>query len=86
MEFYSFQFPPGETKTPDLILGEAFVPGNDGSHFCKPTSVAVAEASGVIFVGDGYCNSRVLKFSREGKLLNVISEFAVVRICRLDRS
>ena len=36
-----------------LVLGTAFVPGNDEKHFCKPTSVAVA-SNGVIFVADGY--------------------------------
>lgn len=66
------QFPAGSTK-PDLVLGEAFVPGSDGSHFCKPTAVAVAEQTGHFFVADGYCNSRVMKFNKEGKLLKIIS-------------
>ena len=34
------------------VLGEKFVPGSDGDHFCKPTSVAVA-TNGMVFVGDG---------------------------------
>jgi peptidylamidoglycolate lyase len=44
------------------------VPGNDEKHFCKPTDVAVAK-SGEIFVADGYCNSRIVVFSAEGKFL-----------------
>ena len=64
------RFPKGAEK-PDLVLGEAFTPGHDGEHFCQPTSVAVA-SNGVFFVGDGYCNSRVMKFAPDGKLLKVI--------------
>lgn len=50
-----------------LELGTAFVPGNDESHFCKPTSVA--DTGEFIFVADGYCNSRVVMFSAKGKYL-----------------
>ncbi|KAK7485924.1 hypothetical protein BaRGS_00022790, partial [Batillaria attramentaria] len=59
---------PQKDTTPDLILGEKFVPGNDDTHFCQPTDVAVA-SNGDFFVSDGYCNSRVLKFSKEGKVI-----------------
>ncbi len=69
------QFPHG-SEHPDLVLGEKFVPGSDEAHFCKPTSVAVVESTGDFFVADGYCNSRVMKFNRHGKLLNIISEGA----------
>ena len=73
-KFLSFpQFPAGSSK-PDLVLGEAFVPGSDETHFCQPTSIAVSEATGVFFVADGYCNSRVLKYDAKGKLLKIISE------------
>lgn len=41
---------------------------SDNKHFCKPTDVAVA-STGEFFVADGYCNSRIMKFDREGKLL-----------------
>ena len=46
-----FRIPSGQTE-PDLVLGEQFVPGNDESHFCKPTDVAVAD-NGDFFVSDG---------------------------------
>lgn len=36
-----------------------------------PTSFAIA-STGEIFLADGYCNSRVLKFNALGKLLKVI--------------
>lgn len=65
------RFPAGKT-TPDLVLGVAFESGKDENHFCKPTDVAVSERTGDFFVADGYCNSRILKFSSEGKLKQII--------------
>lgn len=53
-----------------LALGEAFVPGSDSNHFCKPTDVAVDPQTGSVFVSDGYCNARILKFSAQGKYLD----------------
>uniref|UniRef100_A0A8C6KL39 Peptidylglycine alpha-amidating monooxygenase n=1 Tax=Nothobranchius furzeri TaxID=105023 RepID=A0A8C6KL39_NOTFU len=53
-----------------LALGEAFTPGSDINHFCKPTDVAVDTETGDIFVSDGYCNARILKFSADGKYLS----------------
>ena len=51
-----------------LTLGKKGEPGDDADHFNKPTDVAVTP-SGEFYVSDGYGNSRVLKFSREGKFL-----------------
>ncbi|XP_017889161.1 peptidyl-alpha-hydroxyglycine alpha-amidating lyase 1-like isoform X2 [Ceratina calcarata] len=51
---------------PSMILGEAFVPGNDAKRFCKPTAVAV-QSNGEFFVSDGYCNSRIIKFNANGE-------------------
>lgn len=51
-----------------LVLGEARVSGADGTHFNKPTDVAVLP-DGSFYVSDGYGNSRVCKFSPEGKYL-----------------
>ncbi|VDK18032.1 unnamed protein product [Anisakis simplex] len=51
-----------------LILGEHLKPGNDNRHFCKPTDIAVAK-NGHFFVADGYCNSRIMKFDKNGKFL-----------------
>ncbi|CAL1535400.1 unnamed protein product [Lymnaea stagnalis] len=62
-----FRFPKGATQ-PDLVLGEKFVPGDDERHFCKPADVTFGR-NGEFFVADGYCNSRILKFSRDGYLL-----------------
>ena len=51
-----------------MKLGEARIPGNDSLHFNRPTDVAVAE-DGSFYVSDGYRNSRVVKFSKDGKYL-----------------
>ncbi|CAB1319049.1 unnamed protein product, partial [Coregonus sp. 'balchen'] len=46
---------------PLVVLGEAFEPGSDKEHFCKPTDVAVDPVTGNVYVSDGYCNARILK-------------------------
>ncbi|CAG9535368.1 unnamed protein product [Cercopithifilaria johnstoni] len=51
-----------------FALGEKFVPGDDQKHFCKPAGIAVT-ADGNIFVADGYCNNRIMKFDRNGQFL-----------------
>jgi len=63
---------PANANKPDLVLGEAFVPGDDDKHFCQPTSVVVSETTGTFFVADGYCNRRVLKYNKDGELLKII--------------
>ncbi|XP_056146473.1 peptidylglycine alpha-amidating monooxygenase isoform X2 [Lampris incognitus] len=52
-----------------LVLGEAFEPGSDNSHFCQPTDVAVDTVTGNLYIADGYCNARILKFSPHGRYL-----------------
>lgn len=51
-----------------MTLGEAHVPGTDATHFNYPTAVIVAK-DGSFYVSDGYGNSRVVKFSADGKYL-----------------
>lgn len=51
-----------------MKLGEARIPGNDSTHFNYPTDVSVA-TDGSFYVSDGYRNSRIIKFSKEGKYL-----------------
>jgi DNA-binding beta-propeller fold protein YncE len=51
-----------------LTLGERLVPGEDDKHFGRPTDMAFL-ADGAFFVADGYANSRVVKFDRNGKYL-----------------
>ncbi|XP_005182185.1 peptidyl-alpha-hydroxyglycine alpha-amidating lyase 1 [Musca domestica] len=62
-----FKFGPrGSDDKPLMKLGTAFTPGSNKSTFCKPTSVAVLE-NGDFFVADGYCNARILKYSKDGQ-------------------
>jgi len=61
-----FKFSPDGERL--MTLGEAGVPGDDANHFNRPTDVAVAP-DGTVYVADGYENSRVLKFSADGRLL-----------------
>lgn len=51
-----------------FALGEKFVHGDDQKHFCKPAGIAVT-TDGSIFVADGYCNNRIMKFDRNGQFL-----------------
>ncbi|XP_042891755.1 peptidyl-glycine alpha-amidating monooxygenase B-like isoform X4 [Penaeus japonicus] len=79
-----FKFPQGYGKgQPLLTLGTKFQPGNDATHFCKPTGVAVL-STGEFFVSDGYCNSRIIKYSANGEVLfqfgkqtNTLSGFGI---------
>lgn len=51
-----------------LTLGERGVPGDDETHFNMPTDVAIAP-DGSFYVSDGYRNSRVTRFSADGRFL-----------------
>ena len=66
------KFDHGNFETPSLKLGVEFENGNDEKHFCKPTDVAVSSVNGDIFVSDGYCNTRIVHFDKNG---NYIKEF-----------
>jgi peptidylamidoglycolate lyase len=56
-----------------MTLGQKGVKGDNTSRdaFDGPSNVAVA-ANGDIFVTDGYGNSRIVKFSRDGAFLKII--------------
>jgi peptidylamidoglycolate lyase len=49
-------------------IGTPRMPGNDQTHFARPTDIAFL-ADGTFFVSDGYVNTRVVKFDRTGKYL-----------------
>ena len=51
-----------------LTLGEQGVPGNDQSHFNRPTDIDWLP-NGDFYITDGYVNTRVVKFSKDGKYL-----------------
>lgn len=54
-------------------MGQRFEPGVSRRHLCKPTSVAVA-STGEIFVADGYCNNRVMKYNALGRLIRIMPQ------------
>lgn len=70
LNVFTLQFKPGELE-PVLRFGVKFEPGSDNKHLCKPTSVAVA-TTGEIFIADGYCNNRIIKYNAAGDLLRII--------------
>ncbi|XP_066253629.1 peptidyl-alpha-hydroxyglycine alpha-amidating lyase 2-like isoform X2 [Euwallacea similis] len=80
----AFKFKPGEQQ-PTLIFGELLVPGSDVKHLCKPTSIAVA-TTGEIFIADGYCNSRILKYNAAGGLLKIIPNPSDVILLQVPHS
>jgi len=51
-----------------MALGEQGVAGNDERHFDQPTDIAFLP-DGTFFVSDGYGNSRVVKFDKDGRFL-----------------
>jgi hypothetical protein len=51
-----------------MRLGEKGVPGNDKTHFNQPSDMLFMP-NGDFYVTDGYRNTRVVKFSKDGKYL-----------------
>jgi streptogramin lyase len=51
-----------------LTLGERGVAGTDSGHFGRPTDIAWLP-DGTFYISDGYDNSRVMKFDKNGKFL-----------------
>ncbi|XP_074137984.1 peptidyl-glycine alpha-amidating monooxygenase isoform X5 [Sminthopsis crassicaudata] len=65
-----FKLDPKSKGSPLLILGRSMQPGSDKNHFCQPTDVAVDPVTGTIYVSDGYCNSRIVQFSKNGMFIS----------------
>ena len=51
-----------------FTLGVFREPGADKTHFARPTDIAFLP-SGEFFISDGYTNTRVVKFDKDGKYL-----------------
>lgn len=73
-----------------MTLGEKNVPGEDAAHFNKPTDIAFAPNDD-FYISDGYGNSRVVKFNKQGKFLaawgkkgTAPGEFNLPHAIRLD--
>ena len=60
--------------TPVLTLGEYGTYGDDASHFNGPTGVAILP-NGDVVISDGYWNSRLVWFDKEGKFLKQVGEY-----------
>ena len=75
-------------KGPIHALGTKLTPGTGKDKFCKPTKVAFLR-DGSFFVADGYCNSRLVKFSPDGTYLaeipikgGVVIHYVLVEECK----
>jgi peptidylamidoglycolate lyase len=51
-----------------LTLGEKGVIGHDSKHFGQPTDISFAP-DGSFYISDGYTNTRIMKFDKNGKFL-----------------
>ena len=51
-----------------MVLGRKDTPGEDEDTFNRPTHIAFGPA-GELYISDGYGNSRVVKYSKEGRYL-----------------
>ena len=52
-----------------ITLGESMVSGDDSYHFGRPTDIAF-DSYGNVYISDGYWNSRIVKFSKNGIYLS----------------
>jgi DNA-binding beta-propeller fold protein YncE len=68
--------------TPDgkllLTLGTPEEPGEDSTHFNRPTDVAIS-SSGETFVADGYRNNRIVHFDGNGRFIKAWGELGASR-------
>jgi sugar lactone lactonase YvrE len=73
-----------------LSLGTKNMPAWDDKHFNKPADACVGPG-GDIYIGDGYGNSRIAKFSKDGKFIkdwgkkgNQTGQFAIPHAVSFD--
>jgi hypothetical protein len=59
-----------------LTLGTPGEPGEDASHFFRPTDIAFVPG-GDLFVSDGYGNNRVVRFDARGKFVKAWGKLGV---------
>lgn len=57
-----------------MTLGTPGKPGEDETHFDKPTDMAITP-QGEIFVSDGYGNRRVVHFNAQGKFVKAWGQY-----------
>eukprot|EP00803_Ostreobium_quekettii_P002596 evm.model.scf_760EXC.6 EVM.evm.TU.scf_760EXC.6 scf_760EXC:55513-65279(+) len=54
-------------------VGLKLEPGHDKEHLCKPTQVVPLNDGGFL-VSDGYCNKRVLRYSKAGEVVGIAED------------
>jgi hypothetical protein len=59
-----------------LTLGTKGESGEDNSHFNQPTDLAISP-SGDVFISDGYVNSRVVHYDKNGKFVKAWGKLGV---------
>jgi hypothetical protein len=64
-----FKFNLDQSDEPLLVLGTEFAPGNGETQLCKPTSIDLSKTNGDIYVGDGYCNNRIVRYDKDGNFI-----------------
>ena len=81
-----FRFSPDGTQ--ELVLGEAGVSRQDESHFGRPADVAFlgAGADRRVLIADGYVNTRIAEFDRDGRFIRQWGEFAIAHAIAVDES
>lgn len=66
----------------ELVIGERGVSRQDAGHFGRPADVAFLGDR--VLVADGYVNTRIAEFSREGRFIREWGEFAVAHAVAVD--
>jgi hypothetical protein len=75
-----FRFSPDGAQ--ELVLGTRGETAQDASHFGRPADIAFLNDR--VLIADGYVNTRVAEFDRQGKFLRDWGEFAVAHAVALD--
>lgn len=70
----------------ELVIGEPGVSRQDAGHFGRPADVAFLGAgpNGRVLVADGYVNTRIAEFSRDGRFIRDWGDFAVAHAVAVD--
>jgi peptidylamidoglycolate lyase len=68
-----------------ITLGTHLKAGSGKKHFCKPTDIAISKKDGSVYIADGYCNARVVKYSSAGVYLAEFGKgFSVAHSIAID--
>lgn len=72
----------GKDGTLELTIGERGVSRQDATHFGRPADIAFLGDN--VLVADGYVNTRVAEFDRNGNFLREFGDFAVAHAVAVD--